>query len=176
MDKGKAPVIFEDSQEWEQSGEELREEIQRRQMIEGDCLVEGFESELPNEAYIDTQENDLTQLRNLWEQVKDKDAFRARYGDIADLLYIKVDHHLLKAMLYSWDSSYRCFVFGEVDMVLTEEEYLDLLKVPVGDLGKFYWRNFQTQVQKKMTAIIGIKNQTWGEQLRELKRLNPNST
>ncbi|OMO56760.1 hypothetical protein COLO4_35561 [Corchorus olitorius] len=56
------------------------------------------------------------------------------------------------------------------------EEYLDLLKVPVGVLGKVYWRNFQTQVQKKMTAITGIKSQTWGEQLRELKRLNPNST
>ncbi|OMP03176.1 Ribulose bisphosphate carboxylase small chain 3A [Corchorus olitorius] len=60
-------------------------------------------------------------------------------------------------------------------MVPTEEEYLDLLKVPVGDLGRVYWRNFQTQVQKKMTEITGIKSQTWGEQLRELKKLNPNS-
>ncbi|OMO54002.1 hypothetical protein COLO4_36602 [Corchorus olitorius] len=43
-------------------------------------------------------------------------------------------------------------------MVPTEEEYLDLLKIPVGDLGKVYWRNFQTQVQKKMTEMTGIKS------------------
>ncbi|MBA0606379.1 hypothetical protein Godav_018852 [Gossypium davidsonii] len=42
--------------------------------------------------------------------------FRDKYGNVAQLLFVKPDDALLKAMVRFWDPTYRCFTFNEVDM------------------------------------------------------------
>ncbi|MBA0608949.1 hypothetical protein Godav_021102 [Gossypium davidsonii] len=45
-----------------------------------------------------------------------KTRFWEKYGDVAQLLFVKLDDALLKAMVHFWDPTYRCFTFNEVDM------------------------------------------------------------
>ncbi|MBA0729410.1 hypothetical protein Golax_000040 [Gossypium laxum] len=49
--------------------------------------------------------------------------FRDKYGNVAQLLFVKLNDALLKAMVRFWDPTYRCFTFNEVDMIPTIEEY-----------------------------------------------------
>ncbi|MBA0743449.1 hypothetical protein Gogos_006124 [Gossypium gossypioides] len=49
--------------------------------------------------------------------------FQDKYGDIAQLLFVKLDDALLKAMVRFWDPTCRFFTFNEVDMVPTIKEY-----------------------------------------------------
>ncbi|OMO51529.1 hypothetical protein COLO4_37633, partial [Corchorus olitorius] len=111
MDKGKAPMS-----ELQRMSEEMREQLQVEQQVKGDCLPKGHQSRLPAEAYIDTKHNDLTQLKKIWGKVTNGEDFVQRYGNIAALLGVEVDHQMIKAMLPFWDPSYRCFVFGDIDM------------------------------------------------------------
>ena len=39
------------------------------QRVEGNCLVDGYESLLPEEVHIDLAQNKLTELAGLWELV-----------------------------------------------------------------------------------------------------------
>ncbi|MBA0834093.1 hypothetical protein Goarm_006478 [Gossypium armourianum] len=43
-------------------------------------------------------------------------------------------------MIHFWDPTYRCFMFNEVDMVLTIEEYSTLLHYDFRDLLRIYWK------------------------------------
>ncbi|MBA0556117.1 hypothetical protein Golob_026247 [Gossypium lobatum] len=61
-----------------------------------------------------------------------------KYGDVAQLLFVKPDDDLLKAMVRFWDPTYRCFTFNEVDMVLTIEEYSTLLQYDFRDKLRIY--------------------------------------
>ncbi|MBA0819465.1 hypothetical protein Gohar_028078 [Gossypium harknessii] len=63
-----------------------------------------------------------------------------KYGDVAQLLFVKPDDALLKAMARFWDPSYRCFTFNEVDMVPTIEEYSTLLHYDFRDMFRIYWK------------------------------------
>ncbi|MBA0738412.1 hypothetical protein Gogos_011773 [Gossypium gossypioides] len=65
--------------------------------------------------------------------------FWDKYGDVAQLLFVKPDDDLLKAMVRFWDPTYRCFTFNEVDMVLTIEEYSTFLYYDFRDLLRIYW-------------------------------------
>ncbi|MBA0613131.1 hypothetical protein Godav_013636, partial [Gossypium davidsonii] len=65
--------------------------------------------------------------------------FWDKYGDVAQLLFIKPDDDLLKAMVRFRDPTYRCFTFNEVDMVLTIEEYSTLLHYDFRDKFRIYW-------------------------------------
>ncbi|MBA0626725.1 hypothetical protein Godav_004339, partial [Gossypium davidsonii] len=42
--------------------------------------------------------------------------FWDKYGDVAQLLFVKLDDALLKAMVHFSDPTYRCFTFNEMDM------------------------------------------------------------
>ncbi|MBA0711140.1 hypothetical protein Golax_010361 [Gossypium laxum] len=66
--------------------------------------------------------------------------FWEKYGDVAQLLFVKPDDDLLKAMVHFWDPTYRCFIFNEVDMVLTIEEYSTLLHYDLRDKLRIYWK------------------------------------
>ncbi|MBA0671759.1 hypothetical protein Goklo_029469 [Gossypium klotzschianum] len=41
---------------------------------------------------------------------------------------MKVDKRLFQALAQFWNTAYSCFTFGKVDLVLTVEEYLALLR------------------------------------------------
>ncbi|MBA0854709.1 hypothetical protein Goshw_004009 [Gossypium schwendimanii] len=66
--------------------------------------------------------------------------FWEKYGDVAQLLFVKPDDDLLKAMVRFWDPTYRCFTFNEVDMVLTIEEYSTLFHYDFRDKLRIYWK------------------------------------
>ncbi|MBA0723224.1 hypothetical protein Golax_003825 [Gossypium laxum] len=53
--------------------------------------------------------------------------FWDKYGDVAQLLFVKSDDALLKAMVHFSDPTYRCFTFNEMDMVPTIKEYSTFL-------------------------------------------------
>ena len=55
------------------------EEVQR---IEGNCLVDGYVSSLPEEVHVDRAQNKLTELVGLWELVSgpNKRKFYDLYG------------------------------------------------------------------------------------------------
>ena len=80
----------------------------------GDCLLGGFVFELSNAAYPKIPEMKLKELKTIWENwiVERRNAFMAKYGDIALLFSIEVDEQLLKAIILLWDPSYRCFTFN----------------------------------------------------------------
>ena len=67
-----------------------------------------------------------------------KNAFTAKYGDIALLLPIEIDEQLLKAIILFRDPSYRCFTFNHEDLTPTVEEYDVLLRISPPNLNKVF--------------------------------------
>ncbi|MBA0677935.1 hypothetical protein Goari_019310 [Gossypium aridum] len=53
--------------------------------------------------------------------------FQDKYGDVAQLLFVKPNDALLRPWYIFGDPTYRCFTFNVVDMVSTIEEYSTLL-------------------------------------------------
>ncbi|MBA0577067.1 hypothetical protein Golob_027761 [Gossypium lobatum] len=79
---------------------------------------------------MDCRRNSKDKLKGIWKSWDDakKTHFQNKYGDVAQLLFVKADDALLKAMARFWDPTYRCFTFNEVDMVPTIEEYSTLVQ------------------------------------------------
>ncbi|MBA0818026.1 hypothetical protein Gohar_025553, partial [Gossypium harknessii] len=77
-------------------------------------------------------QNNLQELKEIRAQWDDevKQLFYYNYGDLPYLLDINVDEHLFRALAQFWNSVYSCFTSGEVDLVLTIEEYTVLLHWP----------------------------------------------
>ncbi|MBA0747913.1 hypothetical protein Gogos_004778 [Gossypium gossypioides] len=67
------------------------------------------------------REDELKGIWQSWDEVK-KMRFQDKYGDVAQLLFVKLHDSLLKAMVCFGDPTYRCFTFNEVDMVPSIEE------------------------------------------------------
>ncbi|MBA0834095.1 hypothetical protein Goarm_006478 [Gossypium armourianum] len=102
-------------------------------------LVENVHELNPPEPREPNHKNELKGIWQSWDEAK-KTHFSDKYGDVAQLLFIKLDDALLKAMIHFWDPTYRCFMFNEVDMVLTIEEYSTLLHYDFRDLLRIYWK------------------------------------
>ncbi|MBA0846068.1 hypothetical protein Goarm_023217 [Gossypium armourianum] len=104
----------------------MSEDIQRR---EGDCQVASLNSNLPQIVCMDCRRNRKDELKGIWQSwdKAKKTHFWEKYGDVAQLLFVKPDDAMLKAMVHFWDPTYRCFTFNEVDMVPTIDEYSTLL-------------------------------------------------
>ncbi|MBA0778223.1 hypothetical protein Gotri_006117 [Gossypium trilobum] len=117
----------------------MLEDTQRR---EGDCQIACFDSSLPQIVRMDCRRNRKDELRGIWQSwdIAKKTHFRDKYGNVAQLLFVKPDDALLKAMVHFWDPTYRCFMFKEVDMVPTIEEYSTLLHYDFKDPLRIYWK------------------------------------
>ncbi|MBA0736715.1 hypothetical protein Gogos_010228 [Gossypium gossypioides] len=78
---------------------------------------------------MECRRNRVGELKGIWQSWDEakKTRFQDKFGDVAQLLFNKPDDALLKAMVRFWDPTYRCFMFNEVDMVPTIEEYSTLL-------------------------------------------------
>ncbi|KAG8492189.1 hypothetical protein CXB51_009601 [Gossypium anomalum] len=102
---------------------------EKLQSEKGDSLAEGYVSELQDFTRINVAQNELQELRDVWASWDEgtKQLFYQSYGDISYLLDIMVDKHLFRVMVQFWNSAYKCFTFGEVDLVPTMEEYTALL-------------------------------------------------
>ena len=84
----------------------------------------GFVSKLSGAVYPKIPDIKLKKLKAIWDcwTEERRDAFTAKYGDIALLLLIKVNEQLLKAIILFWDPSYWCFTFNQEDLTPIVEE------------------------------------------------------
>ncbi|MBA0606400.1 hypothetical protein Godav_018866 [Gossypium davidsonii] len=136
--------------------------LEKTQLEKGDSLSEGYTSELWDFTYISVRQNNLRELKEIWAQWDNetKQLFYYNYGDLPDLLDIKVDEHLFRALAQFWNFAYSCFTFGEVDLVPTIEEYTALLRCPRIQADKVYSKavNIPNFV-KKLMNILGMSEQ-----------------
>ncbi|KAG8480417.1 hypothetical protein CXB51_025094 [Gossypium anomalum] len=123
---------------------------EKTQQEKGDSLVEGYESELWDFTRISVTQNDLLELREIWNSWNDeiKQFFYCNYGDLPYLLDLKVDKYLFRARAQFWNPAYSCFTFGGIDLVPTVEEYMALLNCPTrikqkGDSKCIPWGNLR---------------------------------
>ncbi|TYH21869.1 hypothetical protein ES288_A04G080400v1 [Gossypium darwinii] len=65
--------------------------------------------------YRRNREDELKGIWQSWDKAK-KTCFWDKHSDVAQLLFVKLDDALLKAMVRFWDPTYKCFTFNEVDM------------------------------------------------------------
>ncbi|MBA0734227.1 hypothetical protein Gogos_018167 [Gossypium gossypioides] len=114
--------------------------LEDTQSREGDFQIACFDSSLPQIVRMDCRRNHEDELKGIWQSWDDakKMHFQDKYGDVAQLLFVKPDDALLKAVVRFWDPTYRCFTFNEVDMVPTIEEYFTLLHYDFRDLLRIY--------------------------------------
>ncbi|MBA0881847.1 hypothetical protein Goshw_015266 [Gossypium schwendimanii] len=121
--------------------------------------MEGYMSELWDFTRISVTQNDLQDLKEIWDQWNDemKQLFYNNYGDLPYLLDIKVDKHLFRSLTQYWNLAYSCFTFGKVDLVPTVEEYTTLLRCPKVQVDNAYSRaaNVPTFL-KKLMNITGM--------------------
>ncbi|KAL1179795.1 hypothetical protein V6Z11_A03G184200 [Gossypium hirsutum] len=105
---------------------------EQTQLEKGDNIAIGYVSELPDYTRISVTQNNLQELKEIWDQwgKETKQLFYGNYGDLPYLLDVQIDEHLFRALAQFWNPAYSCFTFGEVDMVPTVEEYTALLRCP----------------------------------------------
>ncbi|KAL1173470.1 hypothetical protein V6Z11_A05G415700 [Gossypium hirsutum] len=132
---------------------------ERLQSERGDSLAEGYVSELQDFTHVNVVQNELQELRDIWVSWDEgiKQLFYQNYGDISYLLNIRVDKHLFRSLVQFWNSAYKCFTFGEVNLVPTMEEYTTLLRCPKIQVQKTYAQVFSNQAfVKKLMSISGM--------------------
>ncbi|KAL1148487.1 hypothetical protein V6Z11_A10G128900 [Gossypium hirsutum] len=64
-------------------------------------------------------------------------------------------------MVQFWNSAYKCFTFGEVDLVPTVEEYTTLLRCPKVQVRKAYAKVFNGQTFTKKLMNISRMSEPW---------------
>ncbi|MBA0731389.1 hypothetical protein Golax_004562, partial [Gossypium laxum] len=86
------------------------------QREKGDSLADGYVSKLWDFTRIGVTQNNLQELKEIWDQWNDKvrQLFYNNYGDLPYLLGVKVDKHLFRALSQFWNPAYSCFIFGKV--------------------------------------------------------------
>ncbi|MBA0729797.1 hypothetical protein Golax_022586 [Gossypium laxum] len=107
-----------------------------------DSLTKGYVSKLWDFTRISIVQNDLREMKEIWDQWDDeiKKLFYFNYSDLLYLLSIKVDKHLFRDLAQFWNPAFTCFTFGKVDLVPTVEEYTTLLRCPKIQIDKTYSR------------------------------------
>ena len=71
------------------------------QRVEGNYLMDGYESSLPEKVHLDLAQNKLTELTGLWKLVSgpNKRKFYDLYGQIACLIIVEIDEPLIRAAI-----------------------------------------------------------------------------
>ena len=139
------------------------------QRAEGNCLMDGYVSSLPEKVYVDLAQNKLTELADLWELVSrlNKRKFYNLYGQIASLITIEVDESLIRAVIQFWDPLYRCFTFNGEDLMPTAEEYSMLIKLNLQSPDKVYYRRTRLGIRQDYGNRACKCRWLFGKQMRE---------
>ncbi|MBA0647755.1 hypothetical protein Goklo_015579 [Gossypium klotzschianum] len=135
---------------------------EKTQQEKANSLTEGYVSELWDFTRISVTQNNLQELKEVWDQWDDetKQLFYRDYGDLPYLLDVKVDKHLFRALAQYWNLAYSCFTFRKVDLVPTVEEYTTLLRYLRIQANKAYSRaaNVLTFLNR-LISITGMSEQ-----------------
>ncbi|KAG8500574.1 hypothetical protein CXB51_004214 [Gossypium anomalum] len=136
---------------------------EKLQSEKGDSLPEEYISELQDFTCVNVAQNELQELKDIWASWDEgvKQLFYQNYGDISYLLDIRVDKHLFRAIVQFWNSAYKCFTFGDLDLVPTIEEYTTLLRCPKIQVWKTYARVFSSQIFVKKLMSISRMSEPW---------------
>ncbi|XP_052878898.1 uncharacterized protein LOC128285447 [Gossypium arboreum] len=136
---------------------------ERTQQEKGDSLTKGYESELWDFTRISVAQNDLQELRDIWNSWNGefKQLFYYNYGDLPYLLDVKVDKYLFRALMQFWNPAYSCFIFGGVDLVPTVEEYMTLLNCPKIQADRAYSRPVNVPSFLKKLINITRMSEQW---------------
>ncbi|KAL1178297.1 hypothetical protein V6Z11_A03G087700 [Gossypium hirsutum] len=135
---------------------------ERTQQEKGDSLTKGYESELWDFTRISLTQNDLQELRDIWNSWNGevKQLFYCNYSDLPYLLDVKVDKYLFRALAQFWNLAYSFFTFGGVDLVPTVKEYMALLNCPKIQADRAYSRPVNVPpFLKKLINITGMSEQ-----------------
>ncbi|MBA0778108.1 hypothetical protein Gotri_006022, partial [Gossypium trilobum] len=81
-------------------------------------------------------------------------------------VYAMENDALLKAMVCFWDPTYRCFMFNEVDMVLTIKEYSTLLHYDFRDPLRIYWKRY-VNFRGPLASLMGFPIDTVKARLKD---------
>ncbi|KAE8667191.1 hypothetical protein F3Y22_tig00112441pilonHSYRG00004 [Hibiscus syriacus] len=116
---------------------EVRLWSEKTQKEKGDSLQGSYVSELINYAYISLKQNNVQELRDIWDSWKNdrKQKFNQRYGDIALLL--------------------------QEDMVPTIEEYTTLLHYENIKLERVYIKHIKSHPFKNTLARVAGVDEKW---------------
>ncbi|KAK5841761.1 hypothetical protein PVK06_004084 [Gossypium arboreum] len=144
----------------------------KTQKEKGDSLVEGCIINLPEHVTVNVRQNNLEDLVRVWNQwdLDTRGIFTKRYGDIAHLITINIDEHLIQAMIRFWDLAYQCFTFNQEDMTPTIEEYAALLRVDNVQPYKIYVKEPKPMTFKKKIVKLTNMTDTWAE--KQIKKKN----
>ncbi|KAG8495942.1 hypothetical protein CXB51_009282 [Gossypium anomalum] len=136
---------------------------EKLQSEKGDSLTEGYTLELQEFTRVNAAQNELQELKDIWARWDEetKQLFYQSYGDMSHLLDIKVDKHLFWAMVQFWNSAYKCFTFGQIDLMPTIEEYTALLRCPKVQVRKAYAKVFNGQTFTKKLMNISEMSEPW---------------
>ncbi|MBA0753457.1 hypothetical protein Gogos_020796 [Gossypium gossypioides] len=135
-------------------------EITQRE--KGDSLAEGYISELWDFTRVSVTQNNLQELKEIWEQWNDevRQLFYSNYGDLPYLLDMKVDKCLFRALAQFWNPAYSCFTFGRVDLVPTIEKYTALLRCSKIQVDKVYSKAVNAPTfLRRLVSITGMSGQ-----------------
>ncbi|MBA0778106.1 hypothetical protein Gotri_006022 [Gossypium trilobum] len=69
-------------------------------------------------------------------------------------------------MVCFWDPTYRCFMFNEVDMVLTIKEYSTLLHYDFRDPLRIYWKRY-VNFRGPLASLMGFPIDTVKARLKD---------
>ncbi|KAG8492263.1 hypothetical protein CXB51_009944 [Gossypium anomalum] len=118
---------------------------EQTQLEKGDGIAAGYMSELSGYTHISVMQNNLQELKEIWDQ----------WGNKTKQLFY--DEHLFRALAQFWNPAYSCFTFGEVDLVPTVEEYIALLRCPRFQVDRIYSRATNVPTfWKKLMTITGM--------------------
>ena len=126
------------------------ERSEMMQLVEGDCSRTKVD-ELPHITKVHCSIDSIKKLAPILGCI-DENLFEKKYGKIAHLVRIPVQISAVKALMHFWDSSYRCFTFGDVDMTPTLEEYAQILSF-LNDPYKVYFRQ---RIEGTATAVAKL--------------------
>ncbi|KAG8490464.1 hypothetical protein CXB51_013632 [Gossypium anomalum] len=132
-----------------------------KQQEKGDSLTEGYLSKLWDFAHASVTQNDLQELKEIWNGWNDeiKQLFYHNYEDLPYLLEVKVDKCLFRALVQFWNPTYSCFTFGRVDLLPTVEEYMALLRCSRVKVNKVYSRAANVlPFVKRLMNITGMSD------------------
>ncbi|KAG8500654.1 hypothetical protein CXB51_002638 [Gossypium anomalum] len=135
---------------------------EQTQLEKGDSITVGYMSELSNYTGISVTQNNLQELKAIWDQWgnETKQSFYSKYGDLPYFFDIQVDENLFRALAQFWNPAFSCFTFGEVDLVPTVEEYTTLLRCPRFQCDRIYSRAACVLTfGKKLMTITGMSEQ-----------------
>ena len=91
-------------------------------------------SDLKKKLKCEPIRNNFSNLRELNRKLKSiqRATFRRKYGNLLGLLELDIEIDIVTALAQYYDSSMRCFLFQDFQLVPTIEEYEQILDLPLG--------------------------------------------